>query len=290
MIIAVLATVGTFLGAGLVLVASGIGLLPLCPSRPRFADDEWSETRPGSRSSKRRPRRDLAVAGVCSLVALVVTRWPMAVPHVDLAVLGSRGVAGGATKTTIERLEAVAAWTEMLRDTLAAAAGLTQAVMATAPIAPRPLRPSVAALAARLNAGVAIVPALAQLAEDIGDPAADTVVACLIMAASERAQRLTDLLGALAEATRDEVAMRLGIEASRASARTAVKMITGFSFGLLGLMAVFARAYLSPYSSAEGQLVLAIVGCLYGLGLWMMAVMTRPKSLPRLRTRATAAL
>jgi tellurite resistance protein TehA-like permease len=69
-----------------------------------------------------------------------------------------------------------------------------------------------------------------------------------------------------------------------------VKMITGFSFGLLGLMAVFARAYLSPYSSAEGQLVLAIVGCLYGLGLWMMAVMTRPKSLPRLRTRATAAL
>jgi Flp pilus assembly protein TadB len=102
------------------------------------------------------------------------------------------------------------------------------------------------------------------------------------MAASERAQRLTDLLGALAESTRDEVAMRLGVEASRASARTAVRMITCFSFGLLALMAVFARSYLAPYGTAEGQLVLAIVGCLYGLGLWMMVIMVRPKPFPRL--------
>jgi Flp pilus assembly protein TadB len=231
----------------------------------------------------------MAIAGAAGLVALVVTRWPMAVPLAMLAVFGSRGVAGGATKSTIERLEAIAAWTEMLRDTLAGAAGLTQALIATAPISPKPLRPQISSLAARLNAGVTIVPALAQLADDIGDPAADTVVACLVMAASERAQRLSDLLGALAEATREEVAMRLGVEASRASSRTAMRMITGFSFSLLGLMAVFARAYLSPYHTADGQLVLVLVGCLYGIGLWLMARMVRQRPFPRLPIAATRA-
>jgi hypothetical protein len=76
--------------------------------------------------------------------------------------------------------------------------------------------------------------------------------------------------------------MRLAIEASRASARTAMRTITGFSFGLLGLMAVFARGYLEPYRTLSGQLVLALVGCIFGLGLWLMSVMVRPEHFSRL--------
>jgi hypothetical protein len=283
-IVTLFAAVGTLFGSGLVLVAAGVGWLPFV--RRDASAGDGSPGRPGrpSRPSghNNRQRRDLALAGFCGLAALVVTRWPMSVPLAALAVLGSRGVAGGPTRSTIERLEAIAAWTEMLRDTLAGAAGLTQALVATAPIAPKVLRAHVAALAARLHAGVAVVPALIALGDDVADPAADTVVACLVMAASERAQRLPELLGALADATRQEVTMRLGVEASRASSRTAVRMITGFSFGLLALMAVFARSYLSPYRSAGGQLVLGFVGCLYGLGLWLMSIMVRPRTFPRL--------
>jgi tight adherence protein B len=286
-VIPLLAAIGTLFGSGLAIAAGGLGLLPLFPpkrsQRSLRRDVESTEDTVQRRlpGSVRQPR-DLAVAGVAGLVALAVTRWPVAVPLAMLAVLGSRGLGAGATKSTIERLEAIAAWTEMLRDTLAGAAGLNQALLATAPISPKALRPQVSALASRLSAGVAIVPALAQLADDIDDPAADTVVACLVMAASERAQRLSELLGALAESTREEVGMRLGIEASRSSARTAVRMITGFSFGLLGLLVLFARAYLSPYRTASGQLVLAGVGCIYGVGLWTMAIMVRPKPFPRL--------
>jgi Flp pilus assembly protein TadB len=280
-VIALYGCVGTLLGGGLVLIAGGLGLVPLSPWR-RSSGLGASGRRSPSARRPHVPVGDAVLAAACSLVALVITRWPMAVPLAALAVLGGRGLAGGPARTTIERLEAIAAWTEMLRDTLAGAAGLTQALVATAAIAPEPVRPHVSALAARLNAGVPVVPALVQLGEDIADPAADTIVACLVMAASERAQRLGDLLGALAESTRDEVSMRLGVEAARASARTAVRMITGFSFGLLGLMAVFARSYLAPYRTAEGQLVLAAVGCIYGFGLWLMALMVRPKPFPRL--------
>jgi Flp pilus assembly protein TadB len=206
----------------------------------------------------------------------------MAVPLATLAVLGGAGLSGNPAKAAIERVEAVATWTEMLRDTLAGSAGLTQALVATALIAPKPLRPQLATLAARLQAGVPLATALGQLADDIADPAADTVVACLVMASTERARRLGDLLGALADSTREECAMRMSVEASRASARSAVRMISGFSFGLLGLMAVVARSYLTPYGTAEGQLVLALVGCIYGLGLWLMSVMARPRAVPRL--------
>jgi tight adherence protein B len=279
-----LAVIGTILGAGLVLIASGLGWLRL--SRRDIALNDRGDEGRGENLSRvpRSPeeRRRLALAAVVGLVALLVTRWPMAVPLGALSVLGSRGLGGAKSKATIQRLDAIAAWTEMLRDTLAGAAGLTQSLTATAPIAPKAIRSHVVALAARLNAGVGIVPALVELATEISDPAADTVVACLVMAASERAQRLSDLLGALASATREEVTMRLAVEASRASSRTAVRMITGFSFGLLALMAVFARSYLAPYSAAQGQLVLGAVGCLYGLGLWLMSLMARPTPFPRL--------
>ena len=51
----------------------------------------------------------------------------------------------------VARVEAIAGWAEMLRDTIAAAAGLEQAIAATAPLAPPPIRDEVVMLAARLE-------------------------------------------------------------------------------------------------------------------------------------------
>ncbi|MGH9169605.1 MAG: type II secretion system F family protein [Acidimicrobiales bacterium] len=275
-----LALVGGCAGFGLLLVVIGRR-----PASGRGAGGRQAGLgRAGSETRDRDPRRRLVLlaAGLTGLVALVVTRWPMSFPLGVLAVVGSQGLGRNNSKRAIERLEAIAAWTEMLRDTLAGASGLTQALVASAPISPRPVRQQMVALAARLDAGIDMRSALVELAGELASPAADNVVACLVMASSERAQRLSDLLGALADATREEVAMRLQIEASRASARTAVKMITGFSFALLALMAVFSRSYLSPYDSAGGQLALGVVGCIYGLGLWLMSAMARPKAAPRL--------
>jgi tight adherence protein B len=279
----VLIAVGALAGLGI--CCAFLGLLGRSGTdTPSPAVVPGRATRPSAGADRHRRLVWLA-AGLTGLAALIVTRWPMALPLGALAVLGSRGLAPNDAKGTIARLEAIAAWTEMLRDTLSGAAGLTQALVASAPISPRPLRPQMTLLAARLQSGVAMVPALLDLADDLADPAADSVVACLLLASTERAQRLADLLGALSETTREEVAMRLQIEASRSSARSAVKMITGFSFGLLGLLAVVSRSYLSPYSTPGGQLVLGVVGCVYGVGLWLMSVMARPRVFPRLSLR-----
>ncbi|MDA8037741.1 MAG: type II secretion system F family protein, partial [Actinomycetota bacterium] len=232
-----------------------------------------------------RSRRVIPIALGAGLLAALITRWPVSFPLAALAVLGTEGLAGNTSKPVIARLEAVASWTEMLRDTLVGAAGLTQALAVTAPIAPRPIRREVATLANRVSAGVSLAGALVAFAGDLSEPAADTVVAALTLAANERSPHLTELLGVLADTTREEVAVRLRVEASRASARTAVRTIAGFSLGLFALMALFARAYLSPYRTLTGQLVLALVGCIFGLGLWLMAVMVRPRVLGRLSLR-----
>jgi Flp pilus assembly protein TadB len=185
-----------------------------------------------------------------------------------------------------ERLEAIATWTELLRDTLSAAAGLGQAITATAELAPRPIREAVAALAARLSSGVVMEDALRAFAADVNEPSADLVVCALLLAASAQSQRLTELLGALATSCREEVAMSLRVEAGRASARSSVRTVVLFSLAFAALLLVVAHAYLAPFGTVTGQLVLLVVCACYSLGLWMMARLVRPRHSHRLLQRS----
>ena len=120
----------------------------------------------------------------------------------------------------------------MLQGTLAASAGLGQAIIATAELSPAPIRPATEQLAAQIQAGVHPREALLQFAEEVGDPCADRVVCSLLLAFTARAQRLGELLGALAESTREEVALRLRVETSRASVRSGVRTVVVFSVAL----------------------------------------------------------
>jgi tight adherence protein B len=275
---AALVALGGMAGYGVVLVL--MGLLPRHRAGGRAG--------PGPTGTMRRPSTDLrlvvAAAG-CGTAALVSTRWPVAALLAAGAVFGLRTLGPADTTAVIGRLEAVATWTEMLRDTLAAAAGLSQALVGTAKVAPAAIRREVQSLATRLNAGVPPRDALVALADELADQSSDLVVAALLMAVEQRAQRLGDLLGELASTTRDQVSMRLRIEASRASARTALRTIAAFSAGFLGLLSIFSRSYLAPFGTVTGQLVLALVGALFAGGLALMSRMAAPAPLPRLVLR-----
>jgi tight adherence protein B len=171
-------------------------------------------------------------------------------------------------------------WTEMLRDTLSAAAGLEQALLASATIAPEAIREDIQALARRIQHGDALADALQHLPSDLDDPTGDLVLSALLMAAGHPARQLADLLGELAVQAREQVSMRLRIEAGRARTRTTVRLIVGTTLALVVGMVVFNRAYLAPYDSLLGQGVLLIVGGLFAVSFWWLDRMARLHDTP----------
>jgi tight adherence protein B len=172
----------------------------------------------------------------------------------------------------------------MLRDTMAGAAGIEQAIIATAPVAPLPLRADVVELAAALEGGARLAPALRSFAERVADATADLVVAALVMAAEHQARQLGELLGSLAHAAREQATMRLRLEAGRAQIRTSVKVIITVTAVLALGLAILNRGYLAPYASPTGQLVLAAVGALFAAAFAWLARMTRPGAPERILT------
>jgi tight adherence protein B len=220
--------------------------------------------------------RDLAVGfGVAAVVGLL-TGWPIA------AVLA--GVAGyltpatvsrrAATKEAILRLEALAAWTESVRDDLAAAAGLEQAVVATAQDANNAIGPQAAALVRRLQRDhLPLADALRALADDLDDPEADAVVGALLMAVEHQGAQVGESLSALADSAWERAIFYRRTDAVRAEPRTEAKVIVGVFVSLVLLLSVFGREFLDVYNQATGQLVLLFVGACYFAGhRWLAAL------------------
>ncbi|GAB3000998.1 MULTISPECIES: type II secretion system F family protein [Amycolatopsis] len=176
-----------------------------------------------------------------------------------------------AHRRRVARIEAIASWTEMLRDVLSAAAGLEQAILATAPLAPAAIRSEVATLAARLESGQRLAPALRALARELDDPTADLVLAALVLAAEHQARQLGDLLGSLATTARGQAAMRMRVETGRARTRTSVRVIVATTLAFAAGVVVFNRAYLDAYNTATGQIVLLLIGALFAAGFAWLA-------------------
>lgn len=262
---------GVVLGAG-----AGLGMVLILLGL-RGVEAGRSATPKLFRASVERHNLRLAVAVGAVVLVGAATGWPVAALLAGAACWGIPALftESKAQAATTARVEAVAGWAEMLRDTMAGAAGLEQAVAATAPVAPLPIRRDVATLAARLERE-RLAPALRAFADEVADPTCDMVVAALLLAAEHQASRLGELLGTLAVAAREQATMRLRVEAGRARTRTSVKVIVGVTLGLALFLAILNHGYLSPYDSAVGQLVLLVVGGLFAAAFAWLAKMTRP--------------
>jgi tight adherence protein B len=263
-------------GVGLGLLTIWVGLRGVEMPRRRWA---W----PRPKVERANLRLGLAVgAGV---VVGATTGWPVGAVLAALAGWGAPGLLTGAkgANAAVGRIEAVAGWAEMLRDTMAGAAGLEQAIVASAPLAPLSIRAEVVTLALRLE-GERLAQALRAFADDVADPTCDLVVAALVLAAEHQAQRLGELLGSLAQAARDQATMRLRVEAGRARTRTSVRVIVGATGGLVLGLAILNRGYLAPYDTPVGQLVLLLVGSVFAVAFVWLARMTRPSTTERFLT------
>jgi len=212
-----------------------------------------------------------AGALVAALVILALTGWPVAAAATFAAALRGRTLLGGDGQraTSIARTQAIASWTEMIRDNMAGAAGLEQALMATGDVAPAPIAAEVRRFAHRLEE-TPLPDALALLGDDIDHPSADLVVAALANAARMEGRDLGALLSRLAESIRGDVRMRLRVEVGRARIRTSARIVVGVTVFTIVFMYVFSRSLLDVYDTPTGQLWLLVVLAIFGLGAWML--------------------
>jgi Flp pilus assembly protein TadB len=277
-LLAVLA--GAACGAGVLLLAVAIRGRPSRPS-------------PGAMAAGRRLRELAGLRGAAALaagaVALVATGWLAAGAGVALLVFAWRGLSGAAgERRALARLEALATWTESLRDTIAGAVGLEQAIPASLRVAAPVIKEPLTRLVERLHIRVPMPDALLLFADDLDDPGADLIIAALVINARLRGPGLRDLLGSLSASVREELDMRRKVTAERRSIRRSVQIVVGVSVGMALALALLDHAFLAPYDGASGQVVLAAVVGIYALGIFWLRRLARFEVPQRLLATARA--
>ncbi len=188
----------------------------------------------------------------------------------------------------IAKVEAIATWTEQIRDTMNASAGLQQSLIATAVNGPAVIKSELTSFARRAPRGD-LSGALRQLGLDLDHPASDLVIAGLVSATELDAGRLVPLLSRLASSIRDEAQMRVRIEVSRSRVRTSMKIVGFFVLATMFALVLFGRDLLSGYQTALGQLWLLVVGGVVVLAIWSTRKLAEVPQPERFVARRTAA-
>ncbi|WP_051944377.1 type II secretion system F family protein [Streptacidiphilus rugosus] len=273
---------GALLGVGVVTVYCGVAGIRVSSLYPRQAV-EWARRRSPAVTKRSVGPRILGIAAAgCGVLA--VSGWPVLGLVAAWAAWALPGLLGPDREhqQRLAQVEAVAGWTEQLRDTLSAAAGLSQAIRATGPLAPAAIRPQVASLVERMDGGMPLASALRVFADELADPLADLVVVALLTASRRQSGRLTELLAALADTTREQARARIRVHTSQARVRTAQRLITGVSLGMPVALMLLDASFMSPFGTAAGQLVLLWIALVFAAGFAMIRRLARFREGPRL--------
>lgn len=255
-------TAGAVCGGGILLLVTAL------TGRSLRSGATPTSTRPDLRRSTVKVAAGLGVA----LVVLVTTQWVVLAIAVGLLIALWDQIFGGTAgeRRAISRLDGLASWTESLRDTIAGAVGLEQAIPATAVNAAPSIRPSLNLLVDRLRVREPLPSALLKFSDDLDDSSADLIVAALILNARLRGPGLREVLTALSQSAREELDLRRRVEGSRRSTRRSVQIVVGVTLSMASALILFNGAYVSPYRSFEGQLVLAfVIGMFAGGVIWL---------------------
>ena len=219
---------------------------------------------------------NIVVAPTVGMVIFLLTRWLLVAVVLSLVFIAVPAVKSKQRLRRDERglADAIATWTEQLRDTLAGAHGLEQAIVATSNHAPAAISVAVRRLSAQIQYGK-LSDGLRRFADEVDHPIADFVSAALITATKYQARDIAQLLGHLAQCAREEGRMRTRIWVGRARTRSSVRIISFVVTGFVALLVIFNRDYLSVYSSLEGQVMLSCIFIVFGVALIMLDQFSR---------------
>jgi hypothetical protein len=211
------------------------------------------------------------LVGVAFGVGLVVLRGVLVSPRRSQRVT-RRLVADRKISTAPQArdlVEAIAVWTEQLRDTISASTGLEQAILATQNHAPPILLVHVQKLTAGIRYG-STDSALRTFADDVAHPTCDFVVAALITSTQHQARDVAQLLTHLSECAREECRFYLRMWVSRARTRTATRLISSVVIAFVTGLLILDPAYLAPFATTEGVVFLALALSCFACALVML--------------------
>ncbi|MEY9949203.1 type II secretion system F family protein [Kitasatospora sp. GAS1066B] len=221
-------------------------------------------------------------AGGAGLLVWLLTSWPLGGLLTAAAIVGMPWILqpGRGSKVQILRLEALEEWVRRLADIHTAGISLEQAVASSVRSAPKTIAPYVARLTSRLASGWQARLAYRAFADELNDASVDSVAALMIMHAADRGAGLSAALRELAGQLSEEVLMRRKVEADREKPRTNFRWVSLFCMGAFAL-SMLSGAYVQPYNSITGQLVLLILAAAFVAVLVWMRRMALTKPAPR---------
>jgi tight adherence protein B len=265
---------GLLLSAGLVGAVGAVRGVSLLPERS-----------PSARSSSRREATPLLLGALATgVLVLLVTGWPAAALGAAGGVVFIPKVLGGgkAAKQLIATSEALADWTRRLADLISSGAvGSTRdALRRSLSSVPEPIAPAVTNLVTRMGPQ-GTESALRQFAHEIDDPAAEKIAMVLILRERNGGPGLAEVLTALAADLDDRSRMVREVEAERAKPRSNMRTIVVVTLVLVVGMTLFARTFLSGYSTPFGQIALLVVVAIFATSLRWMRRLSDPVRPPR---------
>jgi tight adherence protein B len=266
------------LGAG---VAAGIVALVALARGRRLT---LPELKPSGLSEADRRRLTYGIPII--VVVALVTRWPVAVLAAIVILLLWPRIAGasGVGQAALDQLEALAIWTESMRDITRASTGLEEAIPITAESAPDVLRPALRRLSDRLTARIPLDSALRDFAADADDAGVDYVVAALILNVRTRGPELAAVLTRLADSTRAELAMRQEVEAERRRLRRHTWIMFAIVSIWIAAQLLVARHHVEPFGQPVGQVVLAGIVAMWVFAAIRARTLSEPVRPPRFLT------
>lgn len=275
--------------AALLVVTTGVAIWLLIAGLRPVAAPSTPQHRQLTRSQRK--QLQLLAAGLAiGLLLWIVTGYIAAVIAAPvLALLAPQLIPHSSGKTTIERLTAMEEWTRSLVGLLGASAAIEQAIIASRSSAPEALKEEIGMLAARLQNGIPIEQALTQFGDDLDDTTGDLLTGSLLLGTRRRGSGLARLLEGTAETIADDVAARRQIEADRAKPRANARFITVIAVAVIAIEFLFNPAYVEPYRTGLGQVILIGLVTLFLAALWWMNIVARdPKSQRLLRPTGDA--
>ncbi len=229
------------------------------------------------------PRRAIGTAAVAvGLVAAVATLAAVGLPVLGVAVAGGLGCAvwmargmRRARSRRARRLALVEA-IELLVQLLPTGQGLRQSLEVLAERGPAPLRADIGRLVER-GRRAPFELAVRELEARIDDPLASLLAAALIVGNRSGGQ-LVPLFQELGRAARAVELVRGQVDAEQAQGRYGAAVICCMPVAILLVLRVVNPAYLAPYATATGQLVLGGIAAVMVLGyVWMRRILRLPE-------------